>query len=357
VSRARPFESSMVAATFEEERCPALPARSTSRDLEMTGAAGPVERGGSMKVLVLALVSGIVLVGGGVGVAFHHGFLAVVEGGVAIGTSSSGTTPRPSAMEASHASRHVEFLKELPRASEEALSDAGRPPTVAPERSEAVLERTHKANRQVFTNASHEASTEALAELLATTVAGGGLPAANGEAKVQHNVTKATSSTSLGEQNGTASGGRNGTHNKTANITGDNRTRATHNKTANITGDNTTRANQTQHHHKHKKCKGGTLAACQCIFACKVFGAQPSQCSGEKAELLDTLVQKALTSPTNACRGMQCIVRCAKSLHCYDERLQQDCVALHNRSEAAGVEDETCSYECHQDDDDVVLSQ
>jgi len=101
--------------------------------------------------------------------------------------------------------------------------------------------------------------------------------------------------------------------------------------------------------HAQMTCQGGSLAACQCLFACEIFGGQPSQCDGSKSKLLDSLIQKALATSSDACRGMQCIVQCAKSLQCYDEHVQNDCRALQKRAKELELDDSTCEYECEKE--------
>jgi len=152
-------------------------------------------------------------------------------------------------------------------------------------------------------------------------------------------------------------------HEGSGNSTGANKTSIHHamlNASLNSTSNHSTNASHPKTKHDHLKCSGGAVAACQCLMACKVFGAQPSQCAGKKAHLLDSLIQKALSSPADACRGMQCIVRCARTLQCYDDRVQSDCRALASHfppvvSSDSGEDDSTCRYECDADDDDAHM--
>jgi len=112
--------------------------------------------------------------------------------------------------------------------------------------------------------------------------------------------------------------------------------------------------------HKHLVCKGGAAAVCECLFSCEIFGNQPGKCdSAEKVQLLDSLVQKALSSTATACTGMQCITRCSKRLGCYDEKVQGDCRSLKERTEAMkeltegmseGESSGTCNLECDAED-------
>merc|ERR1712039_618284 len=168
----------------------------------------------------------------------------------------------------------------------------------------------------------------------------------NSTANSTANSTSNTTSNSTGNSTGSSA------DNNASNVTGNHSHNSTHNGTHNGTQHNSRTHNKTSDH-KHLKCKGGSLAACQCLFACKVFGSQPSQCSGSKAELVDTLIQKALSSTKDACRGMQCIVRCAKTLHCYDEKVRHDCRALANHSSSMSdgktADKDGCHYECDDD--------
>jgi len=333
----------MVVAT-DEERVPALPVRSSSREIGQGTTSGS-------KILLAVVFGGVALAGAGVGVAFQQGL---------IGATSTAATPRPSSQ--AHSERRSEFLDVKPaddvvshKVARQANVSKSHKKSSAPSTTASTLHgepRTHK-----------QSGARNVTKKLA-------LQNHSGHANVSGIQNHAHQRINSSHVNSTSNRSANSSHNvsHSANHTIQNSTQnATHNVTRNTTNStvgNSTVGNKTQDHkhkrkHKHATCKGGSLAACQCLFACKVFGAQPSQCSGSKVELLDTLIKKALSSPTEACKGMQCIVRCAKSLKCYDDRVQHDCRALANRStsEEDSEDGSTCRYECDKDDKNVTLSQ
>jgi len=300
----------MVAATFEEERLPALPARSSSRDLAQVapeGAEGPQQQQpGNRPTLSITFPVWMLVV-----VVLAIGAAVAVKAGATGGSSSTNQT---SSMPP--AGGHQEFLKHTPVQA-----------AVAEER------RTLPAAAGRAREPGSQGAKAAVAEERRA------LPAASGRAREP------------GSQGAKV-------RNETREHDGALHSKGTHNASLE-TSTNSTHANKTRQHKQHLKCNGGSLAACQCLFACKVFGSQPSQCSGEKAALVDTLIQEALSTPATACRGMQCIVRCAKSLQCFDEAIQKDCRALWNSSAAdlkEDKEDPSCRYDCDEEEaEDIVV--
>jgi len=332
----------MVAVT-EEERVPALPVRSSSRELGRGTSVGK-------KVLLVAMFVGVALIGAGGGLAWKQGLIS---------TTALSTTPQPSAQELNE--RRQEFLdaKKAPKVAEHKIAHG-----------HATTEVVKKVDTPHEKSSKHHHSSVVIATPEPKAISKSAHPNETDTKKAttknhtNHasigNASHRANSTGNNSGKSTLNVTSNLTHNATHNTSHNTSLNVTHNATHNATH-NMTKEHTHKHKHRHINCKGGSLAACQCLFACKIFGAQPSQCSGTKVELLDTLIQKALSGPTHACKGMQCIVRCAKSLKCYDDRVQNDCRALENRTRKLGDDEDedgnVCRYECDKDEKNVTLSQ
>uniref|UniRef100_A0A7S4VA77 Uncharacterized protein n=1 Tax=Alexandrium monilatum TaxID=311494 RepID=A0A7S4VA77_9DINO len=105
-------------------------------------------------------------------------------------------------------------------------------------------------------------------------------------------------------------------------------------------------------HHKHKHCTGGTLAACECMLKCKVFGGNTSQCAGhstnETREIVDALIVRTMLSHKNMCEGMRCIKECAKDLGCLDHKVIKDChIIQKSYAQSKSDTDPDCHLHCN----------
>merc|ERR1719412_2206391 len=62
------------------------------------------------------------------------------------------------------------------------------------------------------------------------------------------------------------------------------------------------------------KCHGSPAASCECLFACPVFGADPTRCSSGEDQ--KAMVEKATEDllvkggAEKQCEGMRCVVEC-----------------------------------------------
>mmetsp|Transcript_34305 Transcript_34305/g.98673 ORF Transcript_34305/g.98673 Transcript_34305/m.98673 type:complete len:261 (+) Transcript_34305:60-842(+) len=109
-----------------------------------------------------------------------------------------------------------------------------------------------------------------------------------------------------------------------------------------------------EHGHKHKQCKGGPQAACECMLKCEVFGASPSEChSGhernhsETRARVDGLISRTMLSHRNMCDGMRCVKDCAKELECLDEQVTKDCsIVKKNYADNKMDSDPDCDLSC-----------
>lgn len=374
----------------EEETAPALPPRASSREF----GAGP-SLGAKVTVAVLSVVA---LLGAGAGVAYKQGMLDTVVSKAEASLpmqreqkSKSDEVDASEPAELAYLHRHAADAKESTHDPNHQASNSDKPHLIVHDRTSTKVEGDGKSTKSHHASPAHH-DAKNLNDTRHT-----GNASAHPGAHV-HNGTHATNGTEVhnsssdssehiartAARNATANHSHNATHNTT---TGHNETEgrnvsaacgnATRGQDSSLACNasnatnatlNVTNATNATDEHKHVACKGGPLAACQCIFACKVFGARPSMCSGEKVQLLDSLVQKALNSTKEACMAMQCIVRCSKTLKCYDEKIQNDCRHIENRS--AGLfnisngtrkglrgraEYGGCKYECDADEDDKQL--
>lgn len=388
----------MVAAV-DEERVPALPVRNSSREFGR-GASSTV------KVAIAVIFGVVATVGFGAGVAIKKGLVSTVSAPAAASASNLGQTnaEKGKDFDQAHAEKEKEFLSMKDVSEDRATlatttshadvaarrhahgaQDDQDTVTSMPHTGVAIHNKTLAPHRSMARNSTHhdkveaqqeDNNTEARAKIgaylkieaqkkanqskrntsshanqsKATESKANQSKAHNATAKMADNTTnEIAAANKTATENGTGAANQTGAHNRTNN--GTNGTNST----------NSTKADGKSRPHKDLACKGGSLAACQCIFACKVFGGQPSQCSGGKVDLVDTLIQKALSSAKYACLGMQCVVRCAKSLQCYDENLKHDCRALANGS--IGLDTHThskggnCRYECEETTEEDFLTQ
>mmetsp|Transcript_15679 Transcript_15679/g.49331 ORF Transcript_15679/g.49331 Transcript_15679/m.49331 type:complete len:234 (-) Transcript_15679:91-792(-) len=106
-----------------------------------------------------------------------------------------------------------------------------------------------------------------------------------------------------------------------------------------------------RHGHKHKHCLGGSLAACECMLKCEVFGGDASKCEGhssnETKQLVDSLILKTMLSHRNMCDGMRCITECAEALGCLDDKVLDDCrIIRKSYAESNSDADPECDLHC-----------
>lgn len=112
------------------------------------------------------------------------------------------------------------------------------------------------------------------------------------------------------------------------------------------------------------QCSGGSRNACRCLLSCDpTFGGDVGRCEGpagkeedqRRQEMLNRLIGVTLRSTLDACGAMTCIVKCARQLRCFDQKVKDDCESMR---EQRGQQN--CRLECedddndHEDDDDDV---
>eukprot|EP00933_Yihiella_yeosuensis_P029524 TRINITY_DN23154_c0_g1_i1.p1 TRINITY_DN23154_c0_g1~~TRINITY_DN23154_c0_g1_i1.p1 ORF type:complete len:136 (-),score=21.12 TRINITY_DN23154_c0_g1_i1:134-541(-) len=76
-------------------------------------------------------------------------------------------------------------------------------------------------------------------------------------------------------------------------------------------------------------CSGGSVAVCECLLGCDVFGSgNPKQCSTAEDPnvLVDKAVRASLEKANTECRGIKCVTHCAKKLNCLDHAVIARCM-------------------------------
>merc|ERR1719422_2158343 len=89
------------------------------------------------------------------------------------------------------------------------------------------------------------------------------------------------------------------------------------------------------------QCSGSHTAGCDCILSCPVFNANKTRCnSGEDQNLVvsDVITQSLRDADKEKrCRGITCVVECAKRLNCLDDRVIQRCMLVKTTSSSCQV--------------------
>jgi len=88
------------------------------------------------------------------------------------------------------------------------------------------------------------------------------------------------------------------------------------------------------------QCAGGPGAVCECLLHCPVFGGDPAKCDQKKLNqssheavgfIAKTVVQ-GIKDAASSCAAMGCLVKCARSLKCEGDRLEQKCRQMQDGS-------------------------
>mmetsp|Transcript_36405 Transcript_36405/g.79631 ORF Transcript_36405/g.79631 Transcript_36405/m.79631 type:complete len:146 (-) Transcript_36405:72-509(-) len=88
------------------------------------------------------------------------------------------------------------------------------------------------------------------------------------------------------------------------------------------------------------ECSGGSLAACQCLLGCSVFGGNADLCTDddETTKVVEMSVKMAIDKEQNQCEGMTCVTDCARKLNCFDKAVQEHCANVKKLDKACNVD-------------------
>jgi hypothetical protein len=107
-------------------------------------------------------------------------------------------------------------------------------------------------------------------------------------------------------------------------------------------------------------CRRGSRDACRCILACDpIFGDDVDRCEGpvgheedqRRREMLNRLIGETLRSTEDVCSAMTCVVQCARQLHCYDRKVEEDCEKMLQRTG-----EQHCGLRCSSESDEPSSS-